>query len=38
MPVSYPLLRIEIIAFMAVMLKHVRYNRKIHGLATWSAN
>jgi len=38
MPVSYLLLRIEIIALMAEVLKHMRCNHKFYGLATWSAN
>jgi len=38
MPLSYPLLRTEIIVLMAEVLEHMRCNWKVYGLATWSAN
>ena len=38
MLVLYPLLRIESTAFMAEVLKHMKCNLKVCGLATWSAN
>lgn len=38
MPMTYPLLRIESIAFMAVVLTYMRCNPEVCGLATWSAN